>query len=135
MLTIELMLGCVNYLSQYFRDQIKTEEYQLSRKLFKCLPFKLKIQYLWKFYSLYKPVDEFDFFTKHLSSDIINLTRKSVIDELYCKRVVELAKPYLLVSHIQTREEADKILQQLNQIKDERMESLRSFLNEGQIGV
>lgn len=109
-------------------------EYQLSRDLFKQLPLRLKIKYLFKFGSFYNKSDEKVFFEQHLSPDIIKNTKQSLIDNRFCKRVLKVAKPYLMVNHISTREEANKILQKVNHIKSERMESLRSFLNEDKVG-
>ena len=107
----------------------KTFEYQLSRDLYKQLPLRLKIKYLFKFGSFHNKSDEKVFFEQHLSPDIIKNTKQSLIDNRFCKRVLKVAKPYLMVNHISTREEANKILQKVNHIKGERMESLRSFLN------
>lgn len=110
--------------------QSKTLEYQLSGDLYKQLPFYLKIKYLFKFGSFHNKSDEKAFFEQNLSQNIIRNTKKSLIDNMFCRRVLEIAKPYLMVSHIPNREEANQILKKVNQIKGERMESLRSFLNE-----
>ena len=109
--------------------QSKTFEYQLSRDLYKQLPFRLKIEYLFKFGSFHNKSDEKSFFEQHLSADIIKNTKQSLIDSRFCRRVSKLAKPYLMVNHILTREEANKILQKVNQIKYERMENLSDLLN------
>lgn len=111
-------------------EQSGTIEYQLSRDLYNQLPLRLKIKYLFKFGSFHNKSDEKVFFEQNLSPDIIKNTKQSLIDNKFCKRVSKIAKPYLMINHISTREEANKILQKVNQIKNERMESLRSFLND-----
>ena len=116
---------CAFLLNEY---QSETTEYQLSKALYKKLSLKNKIFYLCLFSGIFKPKDEFDFFKKHLPKNIINETRRDLIENRFCNRVKKLANDHFLISNIHSRKEANGILKKLHLLKQKQSDEIDKYL-------
>lgn len=119
-LIITFSLFLVINLAIFAYFQTYTVEYQLSRRLFKKLPLKAKLQYLYRLHSLsggFNVKDEMLFFEQWFSKNTIRAIKQDVINRSYCRAVLRLAKEKMMISNITNRHEANCIIKLLYQFK------------------
>ena len=72
--------------------------------------------------------NELSFFEQYLSVQDINNIEKYVDDKDYCKVVAKTVRPYIMVSHIHSRDEANELLNKVEELKKKQLNDLEEFL-------
>ena len=113
----------------------KSIDMLLRKRLFKDLSWFAKIKYLFKFSitGIFEKEKEKKFFQEYLSNDIIRLAENNLLDEIYYQNVMEQIKPYMVVSHINSHQEADKLLEEVNRIKKRQADELHDLMKKKNI--
>ena len=111
-------------------DDIKNikKQYLTSFLLFKRLPLKSKLKYCFNLFGMISRQNELSFFEQYLSVQDINNIEKYVDDKDYCKVVAKTVRPYIMVSHIHSRDEANELLNKVEELKKKQLNDLEEFL-------
>ena len=96
--------------------------------LFKRLPLKSKLKYCFNLFGMISRQNELSFFEQYLSVQDINSIGQYVDDKDYCKDVIQTVRPYIIVSHIHSRDEANELLNKVEELKKKQLNDLEEFL-------
>lgn len=96
--------------------------------LFKRLPLKSKLKYFFNLFGMISSQNELSFFEQYLSVRDINSIEQYVDDKDYCNDVVQTVRPYIMVSHIHSRDEANELLNKVEELKKKQLNDLEEFL-------
>ncbi len=104
------------------------KQYLTSFLLFKRLPLKSKLKYCFNLFGMISRQNELSFFKQYLSVQDINSIEQYVDDKDYCNDVVQTVRPYIMVSHIHSRDEANELLNKVEELKKKQLNDLEEFL-------